>query len=71
LFREVLKKNGKKEEDYGNIVLLGQFSAQMLKKYSFDRRDLSRKAGIENDILLPYAEITQDMYDWALENIKL
>jgi hypothetical protein len=67
LFMDILKKINKKSEFY-NKKLFRQFSAQMMSKYTFDRKELWNT----NEYML-YREtkINRQMYDWALENISL
>jgi len=69
LFIEILKKNNKDvEENYSNTKLLKQFSDQMKSKYTFDRKECWKS---NVNILHRWIKVTQDMYEWALENIKL
>jgi phosphatidylserine/phosphatidylglycerophosphate/cardiolipin synthase-like enzyme len=68
LFKEILVKSSKNEEDYPDAELLSQFSEQMINRYTFDRRD--RWSSNEN-ILQRSAIVNRSMYEWALENIRL
>jgi phosphatidylserine/phosphatidylglycerophosphate/cardiolipin synthase-like enzyme len=68
LFYEILFKSNKKEEDYADAELLKIFSEKMLNKYSFDRNDCWHD---NEKILQRWTVINRDMYEWALENIRL
>ena len=68
LFYEILKKSNKKEEDYPDAKLLKQFSVQMMSKYKFERKDCWDS---NENILQRRAKINRQMYEWALENIRL
>lgn len=69
LFKEILKKYEKNEEDYPDAELLKQFSKQMLAKYNtFIREDRWES---DKNVLQRYTKINRTMYEWALENIRL
>jgi phosphatidylserine/phosphatidylglycerophosphate/cardiolipin synthase-like enzyme len=68
LFKEIQDKSGKHEKEYPDKELIGQFSKQMMEKFTFSRKERWSK---DENMLSRDVKINQDMYEWALEHIKL
>jgi phosphatidylserine/phosphatidylglycerophosphate/cardiolipin synthase-like enzyme len=68
LFNEILAKTGKKEIDYPDAELLKEFSKQMMERYTFEREDCWYN---DEKILQRGVMVNRDMYEWALENVRL
>lgn len=68
LFKEILVKSEKNEKDYPDAALLKQFSIKMMDRYTFDKND---RWGADKNILQRSAVINRNMYEWALETIRL
>jgi len=69
LYIDLLKlHNINVNENYSNTILFRQFSEQMKNHYKFERKDYWKS---DKDLLQRYVKITKDMYEWAIENIKL
>jgi phosphatidylserine/phosphatidylglycerophosphate/cardiolipin synthase-like enzyme len=69
LFKEIQDKYGKNEKDYADTELLMQFSKPMLEKFIFSKKDKWVKN--DQELLQRRTKINQEMYDWAIEHIKL
>jgi phosphatidylserine/phosphatidylglycerophosphate/cardiolipin synthase-like enzyme len=69
LFAEIQRISGKNEKDFKDAELLTQFSKQMMNKFKFDRKDKWEK---DKNMLQRFAVIhNREMYEWALDNIRL
>jgi len=68
LFNEILKKSNKIEKDFPDAKLFGQFSEQMINRYTFERKDRWNK---DENMLQRWIKVNRHMYEWALENIRL
>jgi hypothetical protein len=64
LLKELLIKSNKED----NVNLLSQLSKQLMNKYTFNRKD---RWASDKNMLMRDAKINKDIYEWALENIKL
>ena len=69
LFKEVLIKCGKnKNYEYQDPNLLKEFSKQMMEKFTFERKQCWKN---DEKILQRWVVINREMFEWALENIKI
>lgn len=68
LLQDILKKNDKTEKDFPDKELMQLISEQMLSRYEFDRKD---RWASDRNMLQRTAVVNRDMYEWALDNIKV